>query len=73
LVNTLQNAITEEGRATVTSIYSVGQNVAMIGFSLVYALLAGLFSLQQVYIIIAAYGIVGGLGFCLLFVRISRK
>ena len=67
LVNALQNEIKEEGRATVTSIYSVGQNIAMICFSLVYALLAEIFTLQQIYIIISGYGIAGGLSFYLLF------
>lgn len=73
LVNALQNEIKEEGRATVMSFYSFGQNTAMICFSLVYALLAGIFTLQQVYIIISIYGIVGGLSFYLLFktIRIS--
>jgi hypothetical protein len=65
LVNTMQHEIKEEGRATVMSFYSVGQNVAMICFSLLYAMLAGIFTLQQVYIIISVYGIVGGLGFYL--------
>jgi hypothetical protein len=67
LVNALQNEIKEEGRATVMSFYSIGQNIAMICFSLVYALLAGIFTLQQVYIILSAYGIVGGASFYLLF------
>ena len=66
LVNTLQNEIREEGRATVMSFYGVGQNLAMICLGLVYALLAGIFTLQQVYIIISVYGIIGGLGFALL-------
>ena len=66
LVNTLQNEIREEGRATVMSFYGVGQNVAMICLGLVYALLAGIFTLQQVYIMISIYGIVGGIGFALL-------
>ena len=65
LINTLQNEIKEEGRATVMSFYSIGQNAVMIGFSLVYAILAGIFTLQQVYIIISVYGIVGGLLFYL--------
>jgi len=65
LVNALQGEIKEEGRATVMSFYGVGQNVAMICFSLIYALLAGVFTLQQVYIIISIYGIVGGLVFYL--------
>lgn len=66
LVNALQNEIKEEGRATVMSFYSVGQNIAMICFSLVYALLAGLFTLQFVYVVISIYGIAGGLSFYLL-------
>ena len=65
LVNVLQSKIKEEGRATVMSFYGVGQNVFMICFSLVYALLAGIFTLQQVYIIIASYGMIGGLCFYL--------
>ena len=60
LVNVLQNEIHEEGRATVMSFYSVGQNIVMVCFSLVYAMLAGIFTLQQVYIIISVYGIAGG-------------
>jgi len=67
LVDVLQAKITEEGRATVMSFYGAGQNVIMVCFSLVYALLAGIFTLQQVYIIISVYGIVGGLSFYLLF------
>ena len=63
LMNALQNEIKEEGRATVTSFISVGQNIFMICFSLVFALLAGIFPLQQVYIIISVYGISGGLLF----------
>lgn len=63
LINVLQDEIKEEGRATVMSFYSVGQNIAMICFSLIYALLAGIFTLQHVYIIIAVFGILGGLIF----------
>jgi len=66
LVNALQDEIKEEGRATVMSFYSIGQNMAMICLSLVYALLAGIFTLQQVYLIISIYGIAGGVGFYLL-------
>ena len=66
LVNVLQTEIQEEGRATVMSFFSIGQNAVMIGFSLVYALLAGLFTLQQVYLILSVYGIVGGVIFYLL-------
>lgn len=67
LVDTMQSEIREEGRSTVMSFYGVGQNVAMICFSLIYALLSGVFTLQQTYIIISFYGIIGGLSFFLLF------
>lgn len=67
LVDILQNEIKEEGRATVISFYGAGQNIVMICFSLLYALLAEIFTLQQIYIIISIYGIVGGLSFFLLF------
>ena len=66
LVNILQNEIKEEGRTTVMSFFGIGQNLMMICLGLIYALLAGIFTLQQVYIIISIYGIVGGLGFYLL-------
>ena len=67
-VNIMQKEINEEGRATVMSFYGVGQNIAMICFSLIYALLAGMFTLQQTYIIISVYGIIGGLVFYMLFI-----
>ena len=67
LMNALQSEIKEEGRATVTSFIGVGQNLVMICFSLVFALLAGIFALHQVYIIIAIYGVIGSVGFCLLY------
>ena len=73
LVNALQNVIKEEGRATIMSFYSAGQNLAMICFSLLYALLAEIFTLQQVYIIISGYGLLGGLCFYLLFKIIKIK
>jgi len=73
LVNALQNEIKEEGRATVMSFYGIGQNLGMICLGLVYALLAGIFTLQQVYIMIAIYGIIGGLGFYLLFRTVRFK
>jgi len=73
LVNALQNEIKEEGRATVMSFYSVGQNIAMICFSLVFGLLAGMFTLQQVYIIISIYGILGSLSFYILFMKMKPK
>ena len=67
LVNALQKEIKEEGRATVMSFYSIGQNLVMICFSLIYALLAGIFTLQQVYMILSLYGIIGGISFYLWF------
>ena len=73
LVNALQNEIKEEGRATVMSFFSIGQNIAMICLSLIFAVLAGIFTLQQIYIIISFYGIVGGLIFCVLFMKIKPK
>ncbi len=66
LINALQNEIKEEGRATIVSFYSVGQNIAMICFSLVYAMLAGIFTLQQTYLLLSIYGIIGGLIFYLI-------
>jgi len=65
LINILQSEIKEEGRATVMSFVSVGGNAAMILLSVIYGLLAGIFSLQQVYLILSLYGILGGLGFFL--------
>lgn len=72
LVNALQNEMKEEGRATVMSFCGVGQNVVMCGFSLVYAFLTEIFTLQQVYIIISICGIAGGLSFYLFF-KIMRS
>ena len=69
LMDMLQQDIKEEGRSTITSFYGMGQNVVMVFFSLAYALLTGLFSLQHVYILISAYGLIG----CLLFHIASRK
>jgi len=65
LVNVLQNEIREEGRATVMSFYSIGLDIMMICVSLIFAMLAGLFTLQQVYIFISIFGIVGGVCFYL--------
>ena len=65
LVNALQKEIKEEGRATVMSFFGVGQNLAMIVFSLIFAMLLRIITLQQVYILVAIYGIIGGLIFCM--------
>jgi len=73
LVNILQCEIKEEGRATVMSFLGIGQNIAVICLSAVYAFLAGVFALQYVYIIIAAYGIIGGLGFYVFSFKTSNK
>lgn len=63
LINILQSEIKEEGRATVMSFVGVGSNMAMICLSVIYGFLADIFTLQQVYIFLSVYGIVGGLGF----------
>ena len=73
LVNALQNEIKEEGRATVMSFYGIGQNIAMICLSLVFALLAEILTLQQIYIITAIYALVGGLCFYLFMKTIKIK
>ena len=73
LVDALQKEIKEEGRATVMSFFGVGQNLAMIILSLVFAALLRIISLQQVYILVAIYGIVGGLIFCLVLTRVNPK
>ena len=64
LVGALQNKIKEEGRATVMSFYGVGLDMLMICFSLIYAFLAGFMPLQHVYMVIAVYGLLGGVVFC---------
>jgi|GEM_PF-279933 len=61
LVTALQNEIKEESRATIMSFYGVGQDVFMVCFALVFAVLAGIFTMQAIYIILAVYGIIGGL------------
>jgi MFS family permease len=63
LIDSLQNEIKEEGRSTIMSFYGVCQNIVMIFFSLMYALLAKTLSLNLVYMIIAFYGIIGGISF----------
>jgi len=72
LVNILQKEIKEEGRATVMSFFGVGQNIAMICLSLIYGLLANVFTLQQVYFIFSVYGLVGSLVFYLIYVSSSK-
>ena len=56
LVNVLQNEIRQEGRVTIMSFYGIGQNIGMILFALIFALLSGIFNLSQVYLLIALYG-----------------
>ena len=73
LVNAVQKEIKEEGRATVMSFYGIGQNLAMICFGLIFSLMLGLFTLQQIYIAIAVYGILGGLSFYVLFALFPIK
>jgi len=72
-VNLLQQSIKEEGRATVMSIFSMGQNAAMIIFSLIFGALSGLFTLQNVYLIVAVYGLVGTLVFVVVAGKMTRK
>ncbi|MCL2864315.1 MAG: MFS transporter [Lachnospiraceae bacterium] len=72
-VNILQRQVKEEGRATVMSFYGIGQNIAMICLSLIFGGLAGIFSLQFVYVIISIYGIVGSIGFCLIPIQNKSK
>jgi len=73
LVNAVQSKIKDEGRETVMSFIDTGENIVMILLSLAYGLLAGMFTLQQVYIIISVYGIAGGLGFYVLLKIIRNK
>jgi len=73
LVDALQKEIKEEGRATVMSFFGVGQNLAMIILSLIFAALLRIIPLQQVYVLVAIYGIVGGLIFCLVLMKPRQK
>lgn len=64
-VDSLQNEIKEEGRATIMSFFGVCQNFVMIFFSLMFGLLANFYTLDQVYMLISVYGIIGGICFTL--------
>jgi MFS family permease len=66
-IDKLQKEIQEEARSTVLSFYGVAQNIVMIVFSLMYALLVKIVTLSQVYIIISVYGMIGGIYFSLMF------
>jgi predicted MFS family arabinose efflux permease len=72
-VDALQNEIQEEGRSTVMSFYGLAQNIVMICFSLIYALLVKIFTLSQVYMIISIYGIIGGIYFWLMHKPINKE
>lgn len=72
LVDILQNEIKEEGRSTVMSFYGAGQNVVMICFSLLYGYLTELITLQQVYMAIAGYGMIGGFIYYILCIMLRR-
>ena len=72
LINIIQQQIKEEGRATVMSFYGIGQNFVMIGFTLLFAVLAGIFTLQHIYIIISGYCLVGSAFFWLISKSRSR-
>lgn len=73
LMHALQSEIAEEGRATVLSFYGMGQNIAMVCFSLVYGYLAEMVPLQHVYLLISIYGLLAGLLFLLCFRRQLRN
>ena len=60
-INIIQGEIKEEGRATVMSIYSIGQNAVMILFSLTYAFLSSKYNLKTVYMAISIYCMAGAL------------
>ena len=70
-VNIMQSEINDEGRATMMSFYGAGQNIVMICFSLVYAFLAGIFTLQQTYVMISVYGVIGACVFVCVFKSMS--
>ncbi|GAA2918007.1 hypothetical protein GCM10019994_00240 [Enterococcus raffinosus] len=69
LIKSLQETITDEGRATVMSFYGLGQNVVMILFSLIYGLLAKIISIQTIYCLISGYALFGALVFFFIFSR----
>jgi MFS family permease len=70
-IDTIQREINEEGRSTVMSFYSIGVNTVMILFSLIYALLAGIYSLQMVYVFISIYCVLGAV--LMFFVNLAAK
>lgn len=61
----IQNEIIEEGRTTVMSLLGLLQNLTMIIYSLVYAVLADNNTLKECYIIISLYCIIGIAGLSL--------
>lgn len=69
LIKSLQETITDDGRATVMSFYGLGQNVVMILFSLIYGLLAKIISIQTIYCLISGYALFGALVFFFIFSR----
>ena len=58
-IDVIQNQIGEEGRTTVMSIISLFQNIAMIVFCSIFALLSNGYSLRICFMLISIYGIAG--------------
>ncbi|BBM18093.1 hypothetical protein G15_1757 [Enterococcus avium] len=71
-IKSLQEAIEDEGRATVMSFYGAGQNVIMIFFSLIYGLLIKLVTIQTAYLFFSVYAMVGAAVFFLVFSLIKK-
>ncbi|MDR2834375.1 MAG: MFS transporter [Streptococcaceae bacterium] len=55
----LQDAIEKQGRATIMSFVGLAQSLMMIVVSLFFGGLAGVFSVQQIYLFFAAFGLIG--------------
>ena len=58
-IDVIQKQIGEEGRTTVMSLISLFQNIAMIVFCSIFALLSNGYSLRICFILISLYGIAG--------------
>ena len=63
LVSRLNHEMKEEARATVMSILRVGQNLGMIVLSLLFGWLSGIINLQEIYLMIAAFGTIATIVF----------
>jgi MFS family permease len=65
----IHESIKEEGRATIMSFVGLSQSLIMILVSLVFGSLAGILSVQQVYLVFTVFGILG----CLIMVPLFKK